>query len=127
MVAHRRLLWRITDRDGDLGRMAAELERDVGLMTGLSDRTISLIHLAWHDVTCPEGPECRDRDLHAVSSSVVQTGIAERFALRLAELGEVELEYRRDQQRRGRMVMTPIPETQILRSPRPRGFADGID
>lgn len=100
-------------------------------MTGLSDRTIGLIHLAWHDVTCPEGPECRDRDLHAVSSSVVQTGIAERFALRLAELGEVELEYRRSQQK---AMVLPISDEELAHLARRTGenirrrrLADGID
>lgn len=53
----------------------------------LSRRTEYLIGLAWHDVTCPEGEDCRDRDLHAISSSVVQTGIAVAFARRLAVLG----------------------------------------
>lgn len=37
------------------------------------------IALAWHDVTCPEGPECRDRALHAHGAPLVHTGVLERF------------------------------------------------
>lgn len=28
--------------------------------------SVSALRLAWHDVTCPEGDECRDRNLHAL-------------------------------------------------------------
>lgn len=46
----------------------------------------AMIVLAWHDVTCPEGPECRDRPLHAAEASVASSGHLERFLERLTEL-----------------------------------------
>jgi hypothetical protein len=45
-----------------------------------------LIGLAWHDVTCPEGPECRSRDLHAASEPLAVSGHLERFLHRLFEV-----------------------------------------
>ncbi len=44
------------------------------------------IGLAWHDVTCPEGADCRDRGLHAMGQPVVTSGVVHRFLDRLAEL-----------------------------------------
>lgn len=35
-------------------------------LTGLTER--ERIEYAWHDVTCPEGAECRSRDLHRLSA-----------------------------------------------------------
>lgn len=32
---------------------------------------VALLH-AWHDTTCPEGPDCRDRALHLLASSGVE-------------------------------------------------------
>jgi len=46
-----------------------------------------VVALAWHDVVCPEGEDCRDRDLHAMSEPVASSGVALRFAMRLAVLG----------------------------------------
>lgn len=48
------------------------------------------IALAWHDITCPEGDECRDRPLHAASMPLTNGGLIERFIERCKEL-EVEL------------------------------------
>lgn len=44
--------------------------------------------LSWHDVTCPEGPDCRDRELHAIGVPIVTTGILDRYHKRLEELQE---------------------------------------
>jgi hypothetical protein len=44
------------------------------------------VGLAFHDVTCPEGPECRDRELHALSAPLVSSGVLERFLERLDQL-----------------------------------------
>ena len=41
---------------------------------------------AWHDVTCPEGPECRDRALHARGMPVVYGGVLSRFLERYEAL-----------------------------------------
>lgn len=41
---------------------------------------------AWHDVTCPEGPECRDRHMHAQALPVVTGGVLDRFLARLEEI-----------------------------------------
>lgn len=46
----------------------------------------ALASLAWHDVTCPEGPDCRDRQLHAASEAVANTGTLDRFLARLVEI-----------------------------------------
>ena len=32
---------------------------------------VALLH-AWHDTTCPEGPDCRDRALHLLAASGVE-------------------------------------------------------
>ena len=58
------------------------------------DRTPpDLIGQAIHDVTCPEGPACRDRDLHSLGQPLATSGVLARFLDRLAELerGEAEL------------------------------------
>ena len=34
---------------------------------------------AWHDVTCPEGPECRDRAMHVRAQPLVNSGVVGRF------------------------------------------------
>ena len=49
------------------------------------DRDVA-IREAWHDVVCPEGPDCRDRGLHAASEPLVTSGIVHRFLDRLAAL-----------------------------------------
>jgi hypothetical protein len=46
----------------------------------------AMIALAWHDVVCPEGSECRDRPMHAASQQLASTGHLERFLERLSEL-----------------------------------------
>jgi hypothetical protein len=46
----------------------------------------ALVSLAWHDVTCPEGPECITRPVHAAEANVTYTGHLERFLERLSEL-----------------------------------------
>jgi hypothetical protein len=43
------------------------------------------IALAWHDVTCPEAEDCRDRQLHALSSPVATLHLP-RFLDRLSAL-----------------------------------------
>ena len=55
----------------------------------VEDATLRL--LAWHDVTCPEGPECRDRRLHSISDVLANTGVLDRFLARLEELEQIEL------------------------------------
>jgi hypothetical protein len=37
------------------------------------------IRLAWHDVTCPEAGQCRDRHLHSLGSNIVNAGVLNRF------------------------------------------------
>jgi hypothetical protein len=44
------------------------------------------VALAWHDVTCPEGPDCRDRPLHSMADAISNTGLLLRFLERLKEL-----------------------------------------
>lgn len=53
-----------------------------------------LCALAWHDVTCPEGPECRSRALHAASDPIVTSGVLGRFEERSWELAVVHGEHR---------------------------------
>jgi hypothetical protein len=42
------------------------------------------IALAWHDVTCPERQNCRDRHLHSRGHPLVTSGIVRGFLDRLA-------------------------------------------
>lgn len=44
------------------------------------------IALAWHDVACPEGFDCRDRVPHSMAQPLVTTGMLAAFLERLAEL-----------------------------------------
>lgn len=46
----------------------------------------ALIAQAIHDVTCPEGPDCRDRLLHSAGQPLAYTGVLDRFLVRLREL-----------------------------------------
>ena len=46
----------------------------------------AVIAQAWHDVTCPEGPDCRDRLLHAASEPIAYAGVAAAFLARHAAL-----------------------------------------
>lgn len=46
----------------------------------------ALIAYAWHDVTCAEGEDCRDRELHSASSPVVNSGVVAAFIERLDDL-----------------------------------------
>jgi hypothetical protein len=46
----------------------------------------AMIALAWHDVTCPEGPDCLDRSLHAAGQQLASTGMLGRFLDRLSEI-----------------------------------------
>lgn len=46
----------------------------------------ALVANAWHDVTCPEGPDCRDRLLHSAAQVLANTGFLAAFMRRLAEL-----------------------------------------
>lgn len=41
---------------------------------------------AWHDVACVEGPDCRDRSLHAMGQPLATSGVLAKFLNRLAEL-----------------------------------------
>lgn len=43
------------------------------------------IALAWHDITCPEGTECRSRRLHAQSDNMVTTSLVHRLVQNLWE------------------------------------------
>ena len=50
------------------------------------DKHSALVALAWHDVVCPDGPECKDRPDHAAVQGPVRSGHLERFLRRLPEL-----------------------------------------
>lgn len=43
---------------------------------------------AWHDVTCPEGPECRSRDLHMLDRHMGPT--LDQFLHRYVELVQAD-------------------------------------
>lgn len=43
---------------------------------------------AWHDVTCPEGEDCRNRELHTSSLLLVHSGVVARFVRRRRELAD---------------------------------------
>lgn len=45
----------------------------------------ALVALAWHDVTCPNGRDCRDRDVHSMAQPLANTGMLDLFLHRLAE------------------------------------------
>ena len=49
--------------------------------------TTEEIRLAWHDATCPEGPECRSRDFHALSYDSMVVAL-ERFLQYLPSIVE---------------------------------------
>ena len=36
----------------------------------VEDTLADALVLAWHDVTCPEGEDCRDRSLHSLSGAM---------------------------------------------------------
>lgn len=42
--------------------------------------------LAWHDATCPESTECRDRELHAMGAPMVTSGLLDAYHEHLAVL-----------------------------------------
>lgn len=44
---------------------------------------------AWHDVTCPEGPQCRSRDLHL--RSPVAGPLIVQFGRKIESLIEIEI------------------------------------
>jgi hypothetical protein len=46
----------------------------------------ALVAQAIHDVTCPEGPDCRDRLLHSAAQPLANTGVLAQFLDRLHEL-----------------------------------------
>jgi hypothetical protein len=44
----------------------------------------AIVALAWHDTTCPEGPDCRSRNIHAITEpNIATTGILQQFLERL--------------------------------------------
>lgn len=45
-----------------------------------------LVGLAWHDVTCQQGPTCPARDLHAAEQPLAHSGWLARFLERLHTL-----------------------------------------
>ena len=51
---------------------AAAIEREVSLDRALVE--------AWHDVTCPEGPDCRDRSIHMLSATNAMVALGPRIA-----------------------------------------------
>lgn len=51
----------------------------------------AVVALAWHDVTCPEGADCRDRPLHAASAPLANTGILSAFLARFEELSPPDI------------------------------------
>jgi len=52
----------------------------------------SLVAQAWHDVTCPEGAECRDRSLHLMGQPMVNAGVLHNFLARLEDLRAAAVE-----------------------------------
>lgn len=52
----------------------------------MSDHEPALVAQAIHDVTCPEGPDCRDRLLHSAAQPLTHSGVLAQFLDRLAEL-----------------------------------------
>lgn len=46
----------------------------------------ALVARAWHDITCPEGADCRDRLLHSASQTIANTGHLALFLARVEEL-----------------------------------------
>lgn len=54
----------------------------------------ALVARAIHDVTCPEGPECRDRILHSAAQPLAHTGVLAQFLARLAELEAADDDWR---------------------------------
>ncbi len=66
----------------------------------MTEHDPALVARSWHDVTCPEGPDCRDRVLHSAAQPLAHGGILARFLERLEELeGDSEdgHEYRIDE------------------------------
>lgn len=54
----------------------------------MGERDEALIARAWHDVTCPEAGDCRDRLLHSAAQPLANTGVLHRFMDRLDYLTE---------------------------------------
>lgn len=52
----------------------------------MSGHEPALIAQAWHDVTCPEGPDCRDRLIHSAAQVLAYTGVLDLFLHRLEDL-----------------------------------------
>jgi hypothetical protein len=58
----------------------------VKLIPPLQESHPALVAQAWHDITCPEGPDCRDRLLHSAAQTIANTGHLAAFLDRLAQL-----------------------------------------
>lgn len=56
------------------------------LMPPLQEAHPGLIAQAWHDITCAEGPDCRDRGFHSTCQAIANSGHLAMFLERLAEL-----------------------------------------
>ena len=52
----------------------------------MTEHSPALVAQAWHDVTCPESYDCRDRLLHSAAQPLAHTGVLARFMERLEEL-----------------------------------------
>lgn len=61
-------------------------ETGAPLYPPLNEAHPALIARAWHDVTCCEGSDCRDRLLHSAAQPIAHSGIAAAFLDRLREL-----------------------------------------
>jgi hypothetical protein len=72
----RKVLLRVAD---------GSLSSDDAVRAAVEDARHELIALAWHDVTCAEAQECRDRRLHSQDSALVTSGLLGRFLARLAD------------------------------------------
>jgi hypothetical protein len=56
----------------------------------VTDHEPALVARAWHDVTCPEGADCRDRLLHSAAQPLANTGWLDLFLRRLEDLEQRE-------------------------------------
>lgn len=46
----------------------------------------ALVNLAWHDATCAEAEDCRDRVMHSAANPIANSGVLEDFIERLNRL-----------------------------------------
>lgn len=59
--------------------VASQLRVAAHLLDSSTDVDSATCALAWHDATCPEGVECRDRRQHASGSSLANSELLAKF------------------------------------------------